>query len=265
MTTPKVNIKSGSPDRFGHSWHIFNEILPIHEVQFNRWSQGLSKDDWKGKHFLDVGCGIGRNSYWPFVYGAKSASCIDVDERTLDAARKNLQSYPKADIKFQSIYDLNISNEYDICFSIGVIHHLEKPALAVQKMVAAAKPGGVVFVWLYGYENNEWIVKYFNPLRSVLFSRLPLSLVYACSLPLTAVLWLLLKSGFGKTDYFKFIKTVSFKHLRAIVYDHMIPQIANYYKKEEALNLLKETGLENVEIYWVNQMSWTVIGHKPLE
>ena len=73
----------GSPERFGHSWDIFSEILPIHEEQFLRWTTGLKKEEWSGKQFLDVGCGIGRNSYWPLTYGAAGCLSIDIDERTL--------------------------------------------------------------------------------------------------------------------------------------------------------------------------------------
>lgn len=263
MTTQKTDIKQGSPERFGHSWKIFNEILPIHEEQFKRWSEGVSRNDWKDKHILDVGCGIGRNCYWAMRYGAKSALCIDVDERTLLAAEKNLSNYPAAKIQYKSIYELDLIDEFDICFSIGVIHHLENPQLALKKILDATKPGGRAFIWIYGYENNEWVVKYFNPLRKFLFSRLPLPLVYALSLPLTTLLWMILRLGLGKIEYFKLLRQFSFRHIRAIVYDQMLPKIAHYYTKQQAKNLLNDAGFKDVEIHWVNQMSWAVIGDKP--
>jgi hypothetical protein len=43
----------------------------------------------------------------------------------------------------------------------------------------------------------------------------------------------------------------------------MIPRIAKYYRKDEAIALLEDAGLENVRVHWVNEMSWTVIGEKP--
>ena len=45
----------------------------------------------------------------------------------------------------------------------------------------------------------------------------------------------------------------------------MIPKIAKYYRKDEALQLLRDAGLTNVRSSWVNEMSWTVIGDKPLD
>jgi SAM-dependent methyltransferase len=253
----------GSPERFGHSWDIFNEILPVHEEQFLRWTTGLDKRDWAGKQFLDVGCGIGRNSYWPLTYGASGCLGIDIDERTLAAARANLADYETAAVDNRSAYEINEADRFDIAFSIGVIHHLDDQPAAVRQMVKAVKPGGTVLVWLYGYENNEWLVRFFDPLRRALFSKLPLGLVYALSLPATALLWLLLRLGLGRTEYMRLIRTFSFRHLRAIVYDHMIPRIAKYYRKDEAIALLEDAGLENVRVHWVNEMSWTVIGEKP--
>jgi len=253
----------GSPDRFGHSWNIFSEMLPVHEEQFLRWTTGLEKSDWREKTFLDVGCGIGRNSYWPFSYDAKSSLSIDIDERTLAAARRNLTQFQGAHIENRSAYDIGELDKFDIAFSIGVIHHLENPARALAEMFKAVKPGGTLLVWLYGYENNEWLVRYFNPARKFLFSKMPLPLVYGLSLPATALLWFWLKLGFGGTDYMKMIRSFSFRHLRAIVYDHMIPIIALYYTRDEAIQLLQESGLQDVKAHWVNEMSWTVIGTKP--
>ncbi len=253
----------GSPDRFGHSWNIFNEILPIHEEQFLRWTKGIGKTDWQGKRFLDVGCGIGRNSWWPLTYGAASSLSIDIDERTLAAARNNLAKYAGAVVENRSAYEINENEEFDIAFSIGVIHHLDDQPAAVQQMQQAVKPGGTVLLWLYGYENNEWLIRYFDPVRRFLFSKMPLRLVYALSLPATALLWVFLRLGLGRTEYMRLIRTFSFRHLRAIVYDHMIPHIAKYYKKDEAIALLEDAGLENVQAHWVNEMSWTVVGDKP--
>ena len=253
----------GSPERFGHSWNIFNEILPIHEEQFVRWTSGIEEADWKGKRFLDVGCGIGRNSWWPLTYGAASSLSIDIDERTLAAARSNLAKYDSAVVENRSAYEINETDQFDIAFSIGVIHHLDDQPAAVRQMQQAVRPGGTVLVWLYGYENNEWLVRFFDPARRFFFSKLPLSLVYFLSLPATALLWLFLKVGLGRTEYMRLIRTFSFRHLRAIVYDHMIPRIARYYKKSEAIALLEEAGLKDVQAHWVNEMSWTVTGVKP--
>jgi SAM-dependent methyltransferase len=256
------NLSGGSPKRFGYSWNIFNEIMPDHETQFRLWMPFLRKKDWKHKSFLDVGCGIGRNSFWPLKYGAKSSFCIDVDQRTLNAAKKNLASFKETTILNQSIYDLNINNKFDIVFSIGVLHHLQYPELALRKMVKATKKNGLVLAWVYGFESNEWIIKYFNPLRIGVFSKMPLSITYFLSFFLSSILWIFLRMNMTKSEYFNLIKNFKFRHLQAIVFDHMIPKNAKYYRKDEAELLFKRAGLKNIQLYWVNNMSWAIMGTK---
>src|ERR1700726_4742345 len=63
-------LSAGSPDRFGYEWHRYAEMRPEYEEQFRNWTVHLGPEDWRGKFFLDVGCGTGRNSYWPMTYGA---------------------------------------------------------------------------------------------------------------------------------------------------------------------------------------------------
>ena len=85
---------AGSADRFGYEWDSYDEILPGHEEQFRRWTAPLSPQDWQGKQVLDVGCGMGRNSFWPLTYGAAGGVAVDIDERSLESARRNLRSFP---------------------------------------------------------------------------------------------------------------------------------------------------------------------------
>ena len=256
------DLVKGSPDRFGYSWDHYADLLPEHEEQFLRWT-ALDKSDWKGARFVDAGCGIGRNSYWPMRYGASAGLAVDVDDGTLGRARQNLAGFPNMEVRKQSIYEIAEEDAFDIAFSIGVVHHLSDPDAAVARLTRAVKPGGRVLVWLYGRENNGWIVHLFNPLRRALFSRLPLWLVHALSWPLTALLWCALRLGLAPSAYYRLIRSFSFEHLRAIVFDHMIPRIALYYTREEAEALLARAGLTDIRSTWVNENSWSVTGRKP--
>ena len=263
--TPAVEtarLVKGSPERFGYSWDHYADLLPQHEEQFLRWT-AMEKSAWKGVRFLDGGCGIGRNSFWPMTYGAAGGLAVDVDDRTLSRAHANVGPFTALEIRKQSLYEIDEENAFDIAFSIGVVHHLSEPAAAVARMARATKPGGRVLLWLYGRENNGWIVHVFNPLRRVVFSRLPLSLVHALSLPLTLTLWILLRMGLPRGAYYRLIRGFSFAHLRAIVFDHMIPRIAQYYTRAEAEALLAGAGLTDIRATWVNENSWSVTGTKP--
>jgi SAM-dependent methyltransferase len=263
MTQSIPDPSRGSPDRFGYEWNEYDEIQPEYETQFRKWTPFLEPRDWSGKTVLDVGCGMGRNSYWPLTYGAASVTAIDVDDRTLASARSTLARFANADVRKASAYDIGFENHFDIAYSIGVIHHLEHPSQALAQMVKAAKPGGRVLVWVYGYENNEWIVRYFDPFRKALFSRLPIGLVHHLSAYPSAALWAVLRANLVRIEYFRLIRTFNFRHLRSIVFDQMLPKIAHYWRRDEVERLLREAGLTDVKTEWVNEMSWAASGVKP--
>jgi SAM-dependent methyltransferase len=254
----------GSPDRFGYEWGAYAEILPEYEEQFRRWTVHLALGDWRGKSFLDVGCGMGRNSYWPMTYGASGGCAADLDERSLASARRNLACFPTVEVVRSSAYDLPFADRFDITFAIGVIHHLEYPERALQRMVRAVKPGGRVLIWVYGQEGNRWLVAFLDPLRRALFRRLPVSFVHHLSLYPAAVLWLALRIGLRPNEYFKLLTGFGFPHLRSIVFDQMLPRIAHYWPREKVAELMTQAGLEDVRIRSVNQMSWSAIGTRPL-
>ncbi|MEK6933965.1 MAG: class I SAM-dependent methyltransferase [Nanoarchaeota archaeon] len=257
----KSKSKSGSMDRFGYEWNKYNRIIPEYELQFLKWVFPLKKEDFKGKKILDAGCGIGRNSYWPLIYGAKKVLAFDYDPRTIEVAKRNLAKFKNAEIKYNSIYGIDFKNKFDISFSIGVIHHLEHPKEAVKKLIKATKKGGRVLIWVYGYEGNEWIVKYINPIRKIT-SKLPVFITHFIAYGFSIPLYVYVRLFKQKKDYLKQISRFKFWHLHSIVFDQLIPKIANYWRKEEACELMEKQGLKNIKAYQVNGNSWTVVGTK---
>jgi SAM-dependent methyltransferase len=258
-----AGLAAGSPDRFGYEWHSYSELRPEYEEQFRRWTAHLQPEDWRGLTFLDVGCGMGRNSYWPALYGAAGGLAIDVDDRSLAAARRTLAPFANVRIEKRSAYEIGCNDEFDLVYSIGVIHHLQHPERALGNMVKAAKPGGRVLIWVYGLENNRWIVFLLDPVRKALFSRLPVGFVHHLALYPTALLWLLLRFGFGNIAYFRLLRQFSFRHLRSIVFDQMLPRIAHYWERATVERMMHAQGLRDVRLVWVNEMSWSAIGTKP--
>ena len=176
---------------------------------------------------------------------------------------KILTSYPTINVRNQSIYDIPEENHFDIAFSIGVIHHLAEPEAALRQLTRAVKPGGYVLIWVYGRENMSWLTRYFDPIRRLLLSRLPLRLVYHLSLYPTVALWLALRVGLSHLEYYRLLRGFSFAHLRAVVFDQMIPRIANYWPKDFVESLCRNAGLENIRLVHVNDMSWSACGQKP--
>lgn len=253
----------GSQDRFGYEWDKYDFMLPMYEKQFLMWiGPDMGPEDFKDKSVLDGGCGMGRNSYWPCKYGAKEVVAFDFDKRSIEAAKKTLKDYPQAKVVYKSIYDIDFINRFDIAFSIGVIHHLEDPKKAVQNLFRAVKPGGKMILWVYGYENNEWVVRYINPIRKIT-SRLPVALTHFIAYFFSIPLWLYIHIIPQRSEYLKLIRKFRFDHMHSIVFDQLIPKIANYWKKEEVEDLVNSLpGNKKYKLYHTRNYSWTVVVEK---
>lgn len=252
-----------SEQRFGYEWNKYSKMTEDYERLFRNWTNPLVPADWKGKKVLDAGCGMGRNSFWAMQYGARAVTAFDYDERSVARAKETLMEFSSAEVELHSIDDITWQNEFDIAFSIGVIHHLKDPERALANMVRALKPGGTLLVWVYSYEGNEWIVRFVNPVRLHITSKLPVALVhvltYLCSVPLC----LFVKIFRGPSRYLAQLADFDFRHIHLIVFDQLIPDVANYWKKEEVRALIKGLPLEGVTIEPPpNNSGWILIGKK---
>ena len=60
------------------------------------------------------------------------------------------------------------------------------------------------------------------------------------------------------------LRRLAFPHIRSIVFDQMLPKIAHYWPRATVEALLREAGLSDIKLNWVNEMSWSAIGTKPV-
>ena len=153
-------------------------------------------------------------------------------------------------------------------YKIGVIHHIPEPAMVLKNAYAALKPGGYIFVWLYGYEGNETYLKLIEPIRKIT-TRLPhLSLRVIVEL----LYYLLLTYKFiGKVlplplrSYLDIVLwPMTPDKRRLVIFDQLNPAYAKYYKKEEAMQLLRNAGFKNIQINQRHGYSWSVLGQKSI-
>lgn len=252
-----------SEERFGFEWNKYSGLAANYEKQFASWVHPLTVGDFKDKEVLDAGCGMGRNSFWSLRWGAKKLVAFDFDERSVARAKKNLSQFSNAEVLFKNIYEIDWQNQFDIVLSIGVIHHLKNPRLAIVKLVQAVKPGGMVLVWVYSYEGSEWIVRYVSPIRKHITSKIPVGLTHFLAYFLSVPLWIFVKIWRGPTSYLRQLAEFKFWHLHSIVFDQLLPEVANYWTKNEASDLFKGLGLENLRVFRPpTDCGWTVIAKK---
>lgn len=251
-----------SHDRFGYAWNKYNSIFPIHEEQFQRWIGPIEPKDFKGADVLDAGCGMGRNSLWTAKYGARRIVAFDYDKRSVDATKRTLVEYPHAEIRFASIYDITYREEFDIVFSVGVIHHLDRPEEALRRLFQAVRPGGVLVIWVYGRENNLWKIAVVNSVRW-LTSRLPIGFVHILTYLFSVPLYLLVKLFPVRSEYLRFMSQSQFRHIHHTVFDQLLPRVAHYWTREEVAALVGTLpDPKKIELYHVLKYSWCAVVRK---
>ncbi len=150
-----------------------------------------------------------------------------------------------------------------------MLHHLEDPERGFRAIVDTVRPGGLVFAWVYGRENNGWIIYVVDPLRKHVFRHLPHGLLkWAISLPLALVLMPFVKLAerverMPYRDYLLWLgkRDVTFVH--GVVFDHLAAPTSHYIRREEFERWFRDAGLVDVQISWRNRNSWRGLGRVP--
>lgn len=247
----------GSPDRFGYEWASYSEILPESKRQLERWLGATGLASFAGKRVMDVGCGMGRNPYWYIDAGAASVLAVDVDEGSLGAARRNLAPFSNAKVERRSVYDLdpNVVGRFDRVTCIGVLHHLADARGALDRMWACVEPGGDLVLWCYGREGNRLILPVIQSLRAI-GSRAPIAVSHALAKSIAAAAWPFIKVAPFRTEYYRWIRSLSFRNVESIIFDQMLPRIAHYYTEADMRALVDPLPAGSPFLELVQGNSW---------
>jgi 2-polyprenyl-3-methyl-5-hydroxy-6-metoxy-1,4-benzoquinol methylase len=101
----------------------------------------------RGMHCLDVGCGIGAVTLRmaEAVRPNGRVVGVDVDERCVALARlEALRLGLDVAFRLGAATDLQETSAYDLVFGRFELTHVREPEESLRRMVAAARPGGVV-------------------------------------------------------------------------------------------------------------------------
>lgn len=110
----------------------------------------------KGAKVLDAGCGGGALVYTSLLEGADEVVGIDLSNAALAHTRRLVETYApdradKMRLKQASVLELPFEDAtFDVVYSAGVLHHTESPEGGFAELIRVLKPGGIVWVGLYG-------------------------------------------------------------------------------------------------------------------
>jgi SAM-dependent methyltransferase len=269
--------KAATAENFGWQWQHFTQQDERYTEQFLGWIAPVRPDFFRDKVVLEGGCGKGRHTQLAARWGARDIISIDLSAavESAFAATRHLEN---AHIIQADIYQLPLKQVFDYAFSVGVLHHLPDPRGGFRALASRVKPGGHISAWVYGAENNEWITRFVNPLRTGLTSRMKRrSLLHLSKLPAVA-LFAATKLVYGPlnrsaggaalarhlfyNDYLRAISGFGWREQHTIVFDHLVAPTAFYISREEFEEWWSEIGASEVEIGWHNRNSWRGLGRK---
>jgi SAM-dependent methyltransferase len=238
------------------SLELFSDIL----------SPFLKPDDIKGCKVAEIGSGTGRIVNMLLEAGAENIIASEPSE-AFDVLCENIRQPDKVTCLKITGDQLPAFGDLDYVFSIGVLHHIQDPAPVVEAAFRALRPGGRLFVWLYGKEGNALYLTLLKPLRNFT-KHLPhwmlITLVEMMYWPLLLYMKLCHMFPLPTRGYLLsvFAKMPPDKR-RLIIYDQLNPSYAKYYTRLEAEKLLLDGKFKDVQVHHRHGYSWTAIGTKP--
>jgi 2-polyprenyl-6-hydroxyphenyl methylase/3-demethylubiquinone-9 3-methyltransferase len=266
------------PFAFGKNWRAFVEKhLTAERVEEAR--QSLLKFakgyDFRGKTFLDIGCGSGLFSLCAHRLGAQVTS-FDVDKDSVGCCEylHELEGRPASwRITHGSVLDetfLATLGKFDFVYSWGVLHHTGDLWRAIGNAAGLVKDGGSFYIAIYNkadgfafYDDGRFGPSRFWLLEKELYCALPMPLqrtVDGCVMAAMIVLYCLtLENPVRKIRSHKALRGMSWAidirdWLGGYPYEFAsIAEVFNFLEPRgfELKNLISTNGLRNNEFLFV--------------
>jgi 2-polyprenyl-3-methyl-5-hydroxy-6-metoxy-1,4-benzoquinol methylase len=224
----------------------------------------LRVDDLRGKIVADIGSGTGRIVNMLLDAGAAHVTAIEPSESFRIIIANTAARADKVQVIHGDGLAIPQNGAFDIVTSIGVLHHVENPGPIVEAASRALKPGGRIFIWLYGRERNGIYLALIEPLR-VVTRRMPHRvLALFCYIMDVVVMVYTGASQVVPLPLRHYLQTVYSRlapnKRRLVIYDQLNPAYAKYYREDEARSLLEQNGFRNVRTHHRHGYSWSVTG-----
>jgi SAM-dependent methyltransferase len=259
---------------FGDEWTRFPTIEEAHETIFRWYFEGPEPIAWPQLTALDAGCGMGRWLHFARRAGARVVG-LDLSPAVDVAARREGEdaALVQGDLRHPPL----AAGEFDLVYSLGVVHHLEDPARAVRTLADLVRPGGELRLYVYRSLADEgWIRRMLLGGVTLLRRgtvRLPPGKLHAFSWTVAAVANALFLvphrlgrriPGLGRwterlplTQY----ADVPFRMLVAEQFDRFGAPLEGRFRREEVEGWLRGAALEVVAV--LPGLGWRAIARKP--
>lgn len=233
---------------------------------FKDWIYPNTLEDFRGKTVLECGCGGGQHTSFiaPF---AKSITAVDLN--TTDIARERNKDFKNIEFIEDDIASMNLGRQYDIVFSIGVVHHTDSPDKTVKNMTKHVKPGGRMIVWVYSKEGNYLVDKIVEPARKRFLTKMTRDSLLMLSRIITVLMYVpiytvyLLPLRFLPFyEYFQNFRKLSFYRNTLNVFDKLNAPQVQFISKEQVSVWFNSGDFKDISVSPYKGVSWRASGTK---
>lgn len=233
---------------FGAQWEQYDEILPEHQAEFEQYFDIVNLDLLKESRICDLGCGIGR---WSYFLREKCREIVLVDfSDAIYVARRNLRNSDNAIFFMADIRRLPFKPDFcDFLFSLGVLHHMPVNALEEVRRLAKFAPRSLIYLY-YALDNRpiffrvlyyamEYMRRWISSIKSDPPKQVLIWLIAAfVYLPFIGLGYLVKPLGLEKQiPLHEFYKNKSFKRIRQDAHDRFCTSIEQRYSRKQIKEL----------------------------
>ncbi len=146
---------------FGRNWTEYvKNFLDEEKIEISKksFSKYMPEEEYKGKTFIDIGCGSGIFSLSALRLGCAKVISFDVDPHSINATKLTKEKFAKENLENWEIFEGSILDENlvkrfesqgDVVYSWGVLHHTGNMWKAIENAAKLVKPGGKFIIAIY--------------------------------------------------------------------------------------------------------------------
>jgi SAM-dependent methyltransferase len=233
---------------------------------FQEWIYPNTLDDFRDKEVLEAGCGGGQHTKFiaPF---AKEITAVDLN--TVELAKKRNKAFTNIQFVETDIAEMDLKKQFDIVFSVGVIHHTDHPDKTVENLKKHVKPNGKLILWVYSKEGNFIVKNIIEPFRKLFLENVSRNRLMSISKSITFMMYIpiytiyLLPFRFlPYFSYFENFRKLSFGRNNLNVFDKLNAPQVDFISFKRINNWFPEEEFENIHISSYKNVSWRGSGTK---
>lgn len=233
---------------------------------FKEWIYPNTLDDFRGKDVLECGCGGGQHTSFVAPF-ARTITAVDLN--TVEVAAERNKTFNNVIFIEDDIAKMDLKRQYDVVFSIGVVHHTDDPDATVQNLIKHVNTGGKLILWVYSKEGNMLVRKFVEPFRKIFLKNLSKKTLLFISKTITFFLYMLVYTIYllplkflPYYDYFQNFRRLSFYRNTLNVFDKLNAPQVEFINYERLKSWFNNEMFDNVYLSSYKGVSWRGSGVK---